>query len=354
MSIVFQTGFDHYTAITQRFTSITTAGGSTLNIGAFGRNSTNGMRLIGPSSGTIVTRAARTIANTATIHVAFGLKISAFPTPGASTVRQCGFLYLRDAGTDQIYFTLLPNGTINVLRSGSATALGTTTYAFLTGVYYHIEIKAVISDAAGSVQIKVNEVSQLSLSSIDTKNTANAYINEVVFANNAAATSGTGDLGVTINLDFDDIVLNTTDFTGDAEVTTYLPTAVGSTNQWSVTGAISSYQAVDETTPNGDTDYIFSSVAGDQTLFTYGTVPDTTNIIAIVPIPFAEKTDAGSAQLASVVAVSGSASVVGATQAPSSGSYEYFPDIFSLSTATGITWTATEWNSIEIGPKRVV
>jgi hypothetical protein len=338
--IVFQTGFDHYTNVAQRFNSITNPGNLTITSG--GRNGTNALRIAVPGAGSAATvEARRTLpAAISTIYGCHSRHISAF---GDQTLI---LLRLLDVVSTQIDLRLLLDGTLQVTRAG--TVLGTTSglSALLTGVHYHIELKAVIHDSAGAIQVWINEASVLNLSGIDTQATANSTVSVV----GIAASPASGTAGGPVHL-IDDLVVRDDAQNGDLQVKWNPPTGIGTTDQWTASGAATTREAVDETPPNSDTDYMHTSTPGDISLFTHGGIPTTAEVRAVVPIPFAKKTDAGTATIKSVLRISGT-NYFGASKAPSDSSYEFQPDVNMVSPDTGVAFTATEVNAMEFGVER--
>ena len=335
MGILFQTSFDHYTTITHRWNSVT--GGASVTIGAVGRNGTNGLDFNNGSTG--VLRTIRNLGGSyADLYCGFAVKTDALPGVPRSIFE------LYDVATIQNRLVLQVNGTLIVQR-GDTTTLGTVpTFVMLPNVFYHIEVRVNTHSSTGIYTVKINEVQLLNLTSQDTAATANNYSTDFALASAQSSNQASHTY-------FDDVVVRDDAFSGDVQVKAFFPTGIGATNSW-IPNTGTSATATDESAPNSDTDYIETSTAGNKTLLTYDTIPTTSAIIAVVPIPFAKKTDAGSATFASSVEIS-SSSYDGANKAPSNSSYEYHPDILAVSPATGITWTTTEWNTIEIGPKRL-
>lgn len=80
--------------------------------------------------------------------------------------------------------------------------------------------------------------------------------------------------------------------------------AAGASTQFAVSGAASNFQAVDDVTPNDDTDYIFADAAAliDKFGYTNVTVPASLSIKAMIVEGSMKKTDAGTAsQLRAIV-----------------------------------------------------
>jgi hypothetical protein len=339
MAIVFQTGFDHYTVLTQRFNTVIGSGAA---IGATGRNSTNGLRFTLNAEGNqSVGRTLPTAAQSFWVGAAYAT--SALPPSG----RIRNIFEFTDVGTVQCVLALLPDGSLIVQRGSQfgATTLGTASgFSMLTNVYYYLEWYLKISPTVGETIIRVNEVERLNLTNQNTRMSANNTITVM-------ALSTYQGINETATLDFDDVYVDDAGFKGDVQVLSIFPDGTSAIDQWSAVGAATTREAVDETVPNSDTDYAEETTAGELSLHTYQNIPATAAVIAVCALPFAKKTDAGGATIRSVTRISGN-NYEGADQAPSNGTYEYYPHIWQISPATGLAWTASEVNSAEFGFKR--
>ena len=353
MSIVFQTSFDHYTTVAQRFTANANTGGG-LSITSGGRNSTNCLSTIcssnsGDGQGSYVRRLLG--ATYSTLYMAFAVNLTdRLPDTSSRPSEIASFM---DTGNVQVSLGVHADGTLKVYKGvqRTGTLLGSSSgLVLITGNYYHIEWAATIHASAGTVDVWVNEVNVIHLTGQDTKGySGSALINEIFIGQVLRADF---NINGTRTYNFDDLVVRDDVRSGDVAVKAFLPTGVGSTNMWTPNTGTSA-TATDESAPNSDTDYIASSNAGDETLLTFGTVAANAVIHAVIPIPFAEKTDAGTATFKNSVRISGTTYTPGATISPSASSYAFLPDILYQSPATGVTWTATEFNAVEIGVRRI-
>lgn len=343
-NILFQTGFGHYTTPSKRFATVDTSGGS-ISIGAFGRNSTNGLRLTQNAAGNLTQhKVLNLLAGTSsTLYYAFAFKISSLP----STTHVNTLVSLWDVGIAQDALFIQSNGTLYVAVGTNAfgnsySTLASSSTGVFPNVWYHVEWKIVINSSTGSTEVRLNEIPIINASGLNTKNgtASDSYVTDLAIGGYVFTES--------VVTDYDDIVVRSDTWSGDLQVKHFFPTGVGSTNAWAITGATFSYDAVDDSDPNDNTDYISTSNVGDTTLLTFGSLPTTSTIHAVVPLPWAEKTDAGTAKFASISKI-GTTSYTGTDQAPSNGSYTYFPEALQTSPATGLTWTVTEFNSIEMG-----
>ena len=344
MAIIYQTSFDHYTTVLQRLNAVSSINGGTATIGAFGRNSTNGLRLqiLNNAGNNASISTSIAVGNPSTLYIGFAFKTDSFVNTLFTT--ESTFFYVSEIANTHLTFSTTNVGTIRVYRG--ATLLATTAFAMLLNTWYHFEFKITISTTVGVVEFKVNEVQQLNLTGINTQVGAIAEINSVSFYNGPAPS-----FLITSNHQYDDVVISNSGFTGDVQVRAFLPTGLGATNQWTPnTGT--SVTATDESVPNDDTDYISTPTVNDLTLFTYGTIPSTSTIVAVVPIPYAKKTAAGTAKIKSTVR-HGGVNYPGAEKAPSDSAYEYQPDVLAINPGTGVAFTPSDWNApIEIGPQR--
>jgi hypothetical protein len=339
--IQFQTGFDHYTTLNQRWNSVSADTGNWIATiqPSVGRNSTSAFRI---QAGAAPSGQIRKTLPTAlsTIYHAFAFKSSDTPAAGNPVI----IAELLDVGTTQVDLRYQADGTLAVTRNGTVLGVTSGLSALLLNVFYHIEWKVVINNS-GSIAVRINEVEVLNVTGIDTQNTANSTASQV-------ANGLTGGLVTGGFFFFDDVAVRDDTWNGDVQVKAFFPIGTGFTNQWTPVNAATTREAVDETAPNSDTDYATASTVSFLSLWTYNTIPVTSTITAVIPLPFLKKTDAGTAKAKSVIRLS-STNYSGTEVAPSDSAYEYQPDINMTSPATGITWTVAEWNApIEIGVTR--
>lgn len=192
--------------------------------------------------------------NQATLCVGFAMKI---PISGsfADTYKLISF---KDDTTEQVYITANASGQIQAYRAGTPTLLGTSTNNLTSykDKWCYVEVKVVINNSTGSVEVKINESSTnwLNLTSQDTQNTANAYANNLRWG---SLHSGSNH--------FDDFYLDDTDFLGECRVKTFYPDSVSSSINDFTASAGNKDDCVDEeNAPNDDTDYVYSTTVNHQ------------------------------------------------------------------------------------------
>ncbi|MDQ3565725.1 MAG: hypothetical protein M3436_16975 [Pseudomonadota bacterium] len=337
MTLRFTDSFDHYAtaALTEKWTSITNV--PTISAGN-GRRSTASFR----NATNVLGTATKTLDAQATWIIGFSFKMAS-SLPAASRA-MVGVL---DAGTDQCDLRVKADGTMEITRNG--TVLGTTTYALSVGSTYYIEFKVVIHDTTGTAEVKVDGSSKLALTSVDTKNTANATANQVRIGPGGAATGF---------WDYDDVYICdgagsvNNNFLGDCRVDAYAPNGNGNSSQLvgSDGNSTDNYLLVDESAPNDDTDYVESATAGNKDTYTVADMSHTpSSIFGVQILANAKKDDAGARSVATVTR-SGVTDFDGATQALST-SYVYYSDIRETDPNTSAAWTKTNFNAAEFGVK---
>jgi len=254
-----------------------------------------------------------------------------------------------NAATTHLTFRALSTGAIEVFRG---TNVGTSLGASAAGVipistYVYIELKALLSDSVGTVDVHVNGSSVLSLTGVDTKNAGT----KIVF--DSFTLTGAGGAGQVLY--FDDIYLcnasgtMNNDFLGDSKVYPLYPAGVGNTTQLTPnTGQ--NWAAVDETPPDGLTTYVFSATDDQYDTYQIGNLPTSSGSIAGIQIAiYANKSETGAKSVAPVYR-HGSTDYTD-TDKTLGTSFAYGYWLREINPATGTAYTPAEINAMESGPK---
>jgi hypothetical protein len=334
MALIYLDSFDHYTSLADKAWSA--ASNATIQASQ-GRFSTAALRTVQSGSIEWVFPAALT-----TVGVGFAFRFDTAPTGNAV------FLAFFDGATEHVRLELSPGRLIRATRAG--TLLGTGTFRLDVNQTYYIECKVTIDDSTGVVVVKVNEITDINLSSQDTRNAGNASVDRIR-PQTTSWVSGAASF-------FDDLVIwdttggaPTNDFLGDIRVEALFPNGNGNSSQWvgNDGNSTDNYLLVDETAPNSDTDYVESSTVGNKDTYAYGNLTPTTGTVYGVQInPFAKKTDAGARSIVSVARHSGSE-----TDGPVktlNSTYGYLPDIRETKPGGG-AWSISDINAAEFGIK---
>lgn len=283
-----------------------------------------------------------------------GTLIAGFAFSSAGSATSNGWLCsFGDSGTEQISLFFDGTGHLQVRRGSNlgtfgGTTLGTGTKFFANSTYHYIEIKVVFDNSAGAVTVKVDGVTDISLSGIDTTQTANNYANTFHIGDRSNAH------GVT---EYDDVYLCdasgslNNDFLGDIRIVGLVPTGAGNYAQWTPSTG-SNWQNVDETGPNGDTDYNSDSTPGHRDSFVMGDLPTgAASVLAVQYTLVARKDDAGTRQVAPFVRISGTD--YDGTTVSVTTTYDTYRELKETSPATSAAWTPSEVNGMEYGVKEV-
>jgi hypothetical protein len=192
------------------------------------------------------------------------------------------------------------SGNLFVTRNG--TQLGSDSSSNLVGgVGYWIEMKALIADSGGTIEVRVNGTSTgwISLSSQDTRNGATAQVTVVrLLADNGSST--------TVTFDFDDLVI-ADDFLGPSRIACLQPTAEGTTIQLTPSSGTDNSALVDDATQDGDSTYVEHATDNNKDTYVMENLPSTAATVhGVIVKAIAKKDDAGAKSIALVARHSGS------------------------------------------------
>lgn len=288
---------------------------------------------------------ARTVPAAATMFASLAL----YPTAYRTTTRS--FITFREGPDVHISLSIDSAGAIAAYRGDMITLLGTSATAlFPLNTWTWLQIKVVISDTVGSVEVRdAAGVVMLNLTGIDTRNGSTSGVINIV----QIGGMGTGAM----QSRFDDFhiwdstgsVCNT--FTDDTRIDTLYPSADGDVTQFTPSAG-SNFQCVDETSFN-TTDYVDSSTAGHQDLYATTNLPHTpVSIFGVVRTVVAQKDDAGARSL-KVLTKSGATINAGSAQTLSAGSNLRLADVLETDPDTSAAWTKAGVDAMQIGFENV-
>lgn len=325
MTIIFIDSFDHYVTadLTKKWTTLVTTGTIDASTGRRStscfRTSGHGVRKsLGANYTTILAGAAVQVTSTATAHRLF----------------QFG-----DAGSFQCGVYLNSGGTLSIDRN--TNILGTSSNSITAGSYYFIELKCTINDTTGSAVLRVNGTVWLTVTNVDNKTTANAYVNELTLWGDALDVVRYDDLYVANTSGS----APTNDFLGDCRVDMVLPNADGTYTQFTPSTGSDHYAVVDDASPN-TTDYNSGAAAGDKDSYNMTNLSTMTGTIYAVQAGGAvAKDDAGARSIKVGVRSSSTDSVDAGTAL--STSQLYYSKIHETDPATAAAWTESGVNAAQ-------
>jgi len=327
MTVRFLESFQHYTTLAQ----LASKWGSGVPVGSIGNTYPRwtGANYYIPQNASI----QRTLDNQATWVVGFALRY--ISTGGSVTL-----LDFLDGTSSQVFLRINADNTLSFVRG--STVLGTTSFSLISGTWYYIEAKVTINNTTGVCEVRVNGDTKLSLTSQNTRQSANNYANIVKFG----SFNNTPQWGLTDIYIADGNAAQT--YLGDIRVKCLFPSGAGATTQWTPSAG-SNYQNVDESTPNDDTDYNLSSVAGQIDTYAMDNLAANDTPLAVQWIARLRKDDAGTRTIRRVLR-SGGANYEG-SNVNVSDTYNYYTEVLETDPATGVAWTNSGVNAVEAGIK---
>ena len=231
MSLVYIDGFDHYATADLPQKGWTVAGTYTdkQSIAATGgRRGSGGLRFTN-LNGVLSAYVIRAVPSQQTIIVGFNVNLSAIPQGGSSPWT---FFNLLDGATSQIALVINNSGSVTV-RRGNGTNLGTTSEVLVAGDNY-LELRTTIDPTAGAYEVRLNGVTVLAATGVNTRQSENSAVNALSFGVYEAGSTITNSFLMTI----DDLYIASTAgstnnyFLGDVRIDTLFPTADGTYSQF--------------------------------------------------------------------------------------------------------------------------
>lgn len=336
MTLLFIDGFDHYATadVLTKWTAFDTSSAGQSIATSSGRRGGNGWT--STTTGRGLTRA---IPNSTTVVLGFALNL------GGAAAGAINLIEFRESGTIHVALLANSDNSVSVLRG--ATTLATSSAGVLpSSGYCYLELKATINDSTGAYEVRVNGANVLSGTGADTRNGGTGVITNVAVR------------WVRSNAVIDDLYIcdgsgsTNNDFLGDQRVDCYFPNGNGNSSQLlgSDGNSTDNYLLVDDSSPNGDTDYVQSATSGQKDTYAISNMMHTPATIAGVQVCMSsKKDDAGTRSICSVVR-SGGSDTDGTTQALST-TYNYYLQIIEQDPNTSTAWTVSGFNAAEFGQK---
>lgn len=359
MALLWMDSFDHYVTadLLAKWTgSGVTGAGAAISIHATAGRRGSGAFRVAHGLGTNDTGYCQKTLAPADATVIVGCAMS-LPS-GLAGGSGCQVASIRDGATAQITLRLNADLTLSVVRgTTTGTVLGTTAAAVSSGVMTYLELKILIHASAGTVDLRINGASALSLTGQNTRNTGTAQWTSIVLGQldvqSGTMTGAAGKLS-----DYDDLyVLDGTGaapwnaFLGDVRVDVRNVTAEGAASDWTPSTGTDNAATIDDAAPNGDTDYNSTSTPGAIDTFVVQDAPVTGAVLYGVQIVLSlRKTDAGACTVAPAIRHSGT-NYLGSDLSPST-SYAYGLQVYATNPGTSAQWTEAGFNAAELGYKR--
>jgi hypothetical protein len=329
MALLLHRSFDRNTNTAYEVHSLATS--TSPAIATVGRNGTKGLRL--------------------THNALFGTRAGAIWNIGvqAQTVITQWWVNPWEVGTNPTLFELRDNGTrqwhMVLQNDGIVTMDGTgTTFYMDHTVAHYLKVKVKVHASTGTIDVHLDGLPVVSLTGLDTQQTANAYATQVMFGSTAE---------LALMQDIDDILVMDTsgttfnDIMPDIHIQYRTPTGAGDETDFTPSTG-TNFSCVDDTNGSGSTDSVSSSVIGDRDLYTMQDLTFAVGDIYGVSVSmFANKDDAGM-RLIKGVAKHGGTALAG-TEHGLTTTLGYYNSLFTTNPSTGLAWTIAEVNAMQAG-----
>lgn len=253
----------------------------------------------------------------------------------------------RTSPITQVDVRVTNDGAFQFTRNGSVIATSGP-YLITFGSWNYMEVKVTISSSGGVIILRLNGQTFMTQTGLNTQTSGNNYVNQV----RIQPFSASGNY----NFRIDDVcILDNSgpspqnDFLGECRVQTQWPSANGDTNQFSTVGALTNYQAVDETISDGDTSYVKSGTVGYIDDYTMGTVNLTGTIYGVQVNLTQRKDDVGVRSICPVIKSGGTFYEGNAVACGSD--YAVTQKIWPLEPYGAAAWTNASVNAMTAGIK---
>lgn len=256
---------------------------------------------------------------------------------------------IRDSGNSNLVtLRIQADGQISMRNGGEAGAelANSGDFKLTAGIYQHIEAKVFLSATVGTIEVRVDGITRISATglAISASPAGQVWLGGAGFVTHPIARC-------------DDFVLwdiagsENNDFLGPKSVFLQMPDQDTAQADMTPVGSATSYGAVNQTTPDGDTSYLESATPGDVTELDLADLPpEVTSISGIMLFDRSRKTDEGDGNVQKSL-ISG-ASVAAGADNPIATQYGFRYDIFEVDPATGSAMTPSAFNAAQIRLER--
>lgn len=295
--------------------------------------------------------------------VAFAMYCDALPSsenPGDSAfVSRFELCSFRDAANNvQVVFVFGTNGQVVAYRGQTTSISGGLVLTTLLDrsdpliliparAYSHLEFKVGIDDSAGYCEVRLNGVTIMNLTGIDTRATGAAAETSQWAVASAGADGGGVPFADFCDFIFsDDAGAHNPDFVGDQKVYWLPPDSDTAQADWTPSTGSTSYGVIDEAPPN-DADYLSLAATTGKTNVGCADLPaDVVSVSAVIPTIRSWKDDAGVCDLAPGI-LQGATYDSGSGQ-PQTTAPNYYHQVFEVDPVSGVPFTPAEVNSLKL------
>lgn len=242
-------------------------------------------------------------------------------------------------------------GDISTGNNEPSTKHGTSSPIITAGAWHHVEGKVFCDASAGTIELRVNGVTVLNQTGLDTQNAA-TDIRQILFFNFDATGGLSPQYYIKDLILWDTTGTTNNDFLGTCHVYTLTPDGDTSFN-WTASTGSTGYNLIDETTPD-DADYISANDTppAASTFSMSDLPPDIVSVKAVIPVVRAKKIDGGDGNIQTGLTVNAATDL--GSDRPITTAFTYWWDVSELSPDTGLSWTPTEVNNVTFQIDRTI
>jgi len=260
-------------------------------------------------------------------------------------------LRFNEGATTHVSIAVDGAGQLLVYRGDRTTLLGTSSAFISANVWTWFQVKVLISDTVGTVEIRDSSGGVLlNLSGLDTRNGGTGFCDAISIGASFGASHSA--------MRFDDLhvwdstgsICNT--WTNDTRIDHRVASGAGNSAQFTASAG-ANFSCTDEQ-PYNTTDYVESATAGHKDTYAFGDISHSPpNIFSVLITAVAQKDDAGARSLKTVARSGGTdyADATGTTLGQAV--YSRVASVRETDPATSAAWTQSGVNSAEFGFENV-
>ncbi len=237
---------------------------------------------------------------------------------------------------------------IRIFRDTTELAVSSNTFDFTTG-FFPIEVKVTISQTVGAVDVRVDGVSEVSVSGVDTQAHASvSTVNRIRFWGFVGDASPVKTTWIDDIYILDDTGSSNNDFLGDTKIVTLNPDASGNYSELTrFGGGSNNFEAVDEAQPDDDTTYNHSATATNKDSYGFDNIT-TSSIFAIQAVGCLRRSEVGFKSLKLFTRIGGT-DYFGSSEPMILDDYRNHIKIWEENPDTAAAWVAAGVNGAEFG-----
>ena len=246
-------------------------------------------------------------------------------------------------GSEQLVLRIITGGKIFLDRS-TINLDDSAGFSLNLQSWHYLEFKATIDNSVGAYELKVDGVTVMSDTGVDTQTSANAEIDVIQLVRNSSQSEEYDDMYL-----LDDQGLDNNDFIGDVEIQTQFPDGDGNQNDFTPDSGLNNWEMVDDgNTPDDDSTFNSSSTLNHAELYTMEAMVGTFDTVFALQVRNHLRKENAGLRTGRALIRSNTDQSEGAIRGIST-EYRYFDEIYENDPQGGGAWTETRLNALETG-----